>query len=399
MNRTATRPAHITHVGGPHPLPDPVCGPLRTGRADAEGMKFTCTAGALAQAVATAALITPSSPEHPAYAGVQLEATARKLAVRGTDGATTVSASCRISDITPGTSLVPPKPLHVYLSRLDASTSIEVTAPTTSALEVRAADGEPYKFNALVAAFPTYVPSRRDKEAANLSELATAVALVRDSAGTLGGGTDPVVQVVSDADGVRLHATDQYRLARAELGAGSAFGTFDGLLPLRTLDLVASLAPTHVQLDSKGHEIVFHSDDVVVSARLAQDPFPTVDSVLRQARPHTITLDRTATLRAIRRLQALAPPGTTTRCTVAGDTLRLSVTHPTTGTGTEVVTLEDATSSEVELGLKFDYLKSAIATHRTDEVEMAWFGPLGPVFFTAAAPLPVTLVVMPSTLD
>lgn len=358
-------------------------------------MKLTAPAGLLADTLSTAAQVCSSNASLVAYTGVLLEVSGRKLTVRGTDGDTTVAVTIALADGTDGHILVPPKPVLKYLSKLPGDAEVTIAAQTATAVEVTVTGSAPYKFTALAVPFPSYTPLRRDKVTADLTELAAAVRLVRDCAGALSGGKEKVVQLVSDDTSLRLHSTDRYRLARADLGPAASFGTFDGLLPLRVLDLVASTDPNRVQLDNKGRQLVFHNENVTVATRLAQDPYPTVESVLNVDPPHKARIPRGQAVTALRRLAAVTAPGSALRVTLAQDTATFAVNNSATGSGTETVTLPEVAGGEVTFAVNFDYVVSAFATLEPDVVTLGWAGPLSPIFVTASDPMPTTLVIMP----
>lgn len=361
-------------------------------------MKVTTTAGQLSETISVAANITPNRPQLTAYSGVLVSATRGRLAVRGTNGETTVTSMCRVSDVTEGQVLIPPGPLTRYLNALPPETPITVEVPSTTQLVVSATGAKPYKFTALADSFPTSTVPRLDKVEADLSMLDEAVSVVAACAEVLSGSAEKVVQLVSDANGLRLHATDRFRVARAALPTSSGFGEFDGLLPLRVLSLAASINPTHVQIDTKGRTIVFHAENTVVSARLIPIPFPVVDSVLAATPPYRVQLDRTATLAAMKRLSAVVPPKGAVKIVVSGDLFTLEIPQGSSGSGEESLTLAAAAGAELETAVSFEFLKTVLESHHSDDVTFGWSAPHQALFFSSTDPVPATHAVMPVKL-
>lgn len=358
-------------------------------------MKLSATASELVSTIGFASQVSPTSSSLAAYTGVHLDVTGSTFTARGSDGDTTVASAMKVSDTENGFVLVPPKPLLRYLSKLNPDTRVLVCSDTATSLSVTAQGASAYKFVALAVPFPAFSLPRRDKVAVDLDGLADAVVVVRDCSAALSGGKEKVVQLVSTPELVLLHATDRYRLARAKLSAGSGFGEFDGLVPLRVLELVAGADPTHVQVDTKSRQLIFHGEGVVVATRLAQDPFPTVESVLNQQAPYKVSLNRAAVCSALRRLAAVAAPGSALRVAVAGDQVVFTASNASAGSGEERVTLDHQAPGEVELLVNFDYAVSAFNTHADSEVGLSWSSPHAAVFVTAAEPVPSTLVIMP----
>ena len=339
-------------------------------------------------------MITPTRPQLPAYGGVHLEATRGRLTARGTNGETTVTAVARVSNVTDGTVLVPPGPVQKYLAALPEDTELVVASASRTQLEVTPAGGNGYKFTAMPDSFPTNPIPRRDKVEADLSDLDDAVAAVAGCADSLG-GSEKVVQLVSDATGLKLHATDRFRVARASLPPAAGFGDFDGLLPVRVLTLVAALDATHVQVDPRGRSMVFHAADAVVSTRLAQDPFPVVDSVLSAEVPYTASLARATVLAALKRLSSVAPQNGTVTVDLSGDQLTLAVVNAAAGSGSEVVHLEGPASGDLSTAVNLEFLRSAFDTHTADVVTLGWVAALKPLFVTSTDTVPITHAIMP----
>lgn len=358
-------------------------------------MKFSTTASSLLSAVSLATKVIPTRSNLVAYTGVHLEVAAGRLTVSGSDGETTVAATRKVSGTVAGSVLLPPRPVTRYLATLPADTAVTVESVADTEVSVTAADGSPYGFKTIATTFPTPPSLRRDKKETDLSGLAEAVAAVGVSAIALTSGKDKVVQLVSDDEGIKLHSTDRYRLTRAVLPKGASFGTFDGLMPLRVLELAASIEPTHVQVDGKGKAIVFCTADTTVTTRLISDPFPTVDSVLGSVPHYTVQLPREQVLAALRRLSAIAEPGIPLVATLAGDELTLTMRSNNLGSGVEVIALAEQVGAEVAFGANLEFLEDALGSHRTVEVTLGWSAPLLPLFVTSPSKVPVINVIMP----
>jgi DNA polymerase III sliding clamp (beta) subunit (PCNA family) len=362
-------------------------------------MKLAAPAAVLADTIATAAQVCPTTHSLAAYTGVHLEVSGRKLTARASDGDTSVSVTIAVADNADGNVLVPPKPVLKYLSNLQADLIVTLTSSTTTAVELQVEGSAPYKFVALAMPFPAAPGLRREKVPTNLELLGLAVDQVRDCAGALPGGKDKVVQLVSDEKGLRLHSTDRYRLARADLGIAAGFGTFDGLLPLKVLDLVAATEPTQVQLDTKNRQMVFHNENITVSTRLAQDPYPTVESILNVEPPHTAQLPRAQVVAALKKLSSVTSRGSALKVSIAQDVATFTVNNATTGSGFEQVQLPQVATGEVAFAANFEFVASAFDTHTVDHVDVGWVGPLSPIFVSAREPMPTTLVIMPMADD
>lgn len=358
-------------------------------------MQFTSTAMSLTHALSTVSTITPMTASLAAYTGVLVEVNERRVTLKGSNGDTTITANVKGSDLKVGSVLLPPKPLSLYLQSLDPKETVTLTSETSTELKVQAGSSAPYSFTALSASFPSQNIPRRDKIEVDFTNLDEAVKAVKYCAETTGQGKDKVVQLVSDSEGLKLNSTDGFRLAQAQVGDASGFGKFDGLVALKVLELIAQLNPTHVQVDPKGREIVFHTSNVTVSTRLSQDTFPNVSSILGAQPPYSIDLDKHTLHAALRSLSAVAVRDARLVLKVVQDTLELSIYKSPHGSGLEMVELEQASDAELTLALNFDYFRSALEAQSAAQIKMQWSSAVTPVFLSSEENLKTIHVVMP----
>lgn len=359
-------------------------------------MRFSTPAATLLAALHRASGIIPTRPSMLAYSGVNLEVSAGKLTATGSDGHTTVSVTSKVSGTVTGNALMLPKPISHYLGRLDAGATVtfEKDSDTEATLSVDGA--APYRFKLIATTFPVQPSLRSEKHPVDMEGLSRAVSAVSPSA-TLAPNVQ-AIQVISTTEGVKLHSTDGYRLARAVLPPAAAFGDFDGLLSLRVLELAASVGVTTVQHDGKGR-VAFSSDDTTISARLVTHPFPVVESVLGAVPIYTAKVPRLPLKAALRRLSALAEGSVPLVVDLAGNEATLSMRSNNLGSGTEVIELGAAVPSEVKFGANLEYLEQALSAHVAEDVTIGWTAAKAPVFLTSDADIPVVNVVMPVAFD
>lgn len=356
-------------------------------------MKFSTTAGALRDAVATARHAVPANASLVAYSGVLLLVKGSQLAVFGSDGETTISAMMSISDSSDGQTLLPPRPLSNYLNTLDPSTVLTVQGEEGADVEVRAGTHAPYKFRPIAATFPLPAAPKAAPVSVQLDRLSMALSAVRASVAK----ENPGVQLVSSPEsGLVLHSTDNYRLSRAELTEGG-FGEFSGVVPLGVLDRVARSEIDKVSVDLKGRSLRFSGSGISVSARLLSTPFPSVESVLTSTPPSTASFPTADLRQALVALSSIAE-AEPLRCSLDQDRLTLSISNADLGSGEEVVDLVAPVPAPFEFAVKLNYLLEAVNSHESPVLTLGWSSPVAPLFVSSKDPLPVISVVMPVRL-
>lgn len=350
-------------------------------------LSFSAPAGSLRDALGRASHVTPATPSIAAYGGVHLELDDHRAKITGADGETSVTAEIDVEMSAPGKVLLPPKPFATLLSKLPASTLVNVTLNENAELLVTPAGGNTYRLRPLVATFPAPARPSGEPVPVDFSGLADALAVVRNAVTR----EQPGVQLVSSGKRLVLNATDSYCLARAELASGG-FGEFTGLIPLAILDRIARLAVTAVAFDTRSRLVAFHATGTVVVTRLLATPFPAVDTVLDAAPRTHIALDGRPVLDALGRLSAVAQESPV-RVRIAGSKIELAVSNADLGSGAETATLSSPAPSDTEFHCRLPYLVNAFSI--AEQLTVAYSGPVSPIFVSATEPVTATLVVMP----
>jgi DNA polymerase-3 subunit beta len=354
-------------------------------------MKLTATAGALRTALNIARQAIPSTPSLLAYSAVQLVVDNDSLRITGSDGDTTIVTSLPLEGSIAGTVLVLPKPIHSYLMTLESDRLVTISlTEQLDELSVTPVGSSAYRFRTVSSTYPQPAIASGKLLPVNFSKLSAALGAVRTAVAK----DNPVVQIVSSDSMLVLHATDNYRLTRAELPE-AAFGTFLGVLPLSVLDRVTKLEPTSVTIDSRAKVISFSSESTTVTSRLLAVPFPAVEGVLESSPPNAATILSSRLVEACSRLASVTE-SSPVRCRLSKSTLDLDVTNADLGSGEEQVDLMSHNSEVVfEFLARLTYLQDAVNATSASEVTLAYSGPVQPLFITGTESLKVTTVVMP----
>jgi DNA polymerase-3 subunit beta len=191
------------------------------------------------------------------------------------------------------------------------------------------------------------------------------------------------VLMSAEGDGLRLVATDSYRLAVRDLrGLGVLSEGQRVLVPSRALnELQRLLGPgtPDVELRLGAHDATFSTGQVSLTTRLIEGEFPNYRTLIPSAYPNRLIVAREALLDAVRRVKLLARDATTpVRIALRPNGIELTVITTDWGTATEDV---DAKYEGAEMTVAFNptYLIEGVEAVSGDEVTLDALDSLKPV--------------------
>jgi DNA polymerase-3 subunit beta len=188
------------------------------------------------------------------------------------------------------------------------------------------------------------------------------------------------VLLAAEAGGLRLVATDSYRLAVRDLpGANVLAEGQQVLVPSRALaelGRVVGSAET-VELRLGEHDASFAVGNVRLTTRLIEGDFPNYRGLFPSSFPNLLTVGREALLEALRRVKLMAREATPVRMVMKADGLELVAITQDVGQAHEEV---DAKYEGNELTVAFnaEYLLNGIEVTPGDEVVIATLDALKP---------------------
>jgi DNA polymerase-3 subunit beta len=190
------------------------------------------------------------------------------------------------------------------------------------------------------------------------------------------------VLMVAEAEGLRLVATDSYRLAVRDLrGVGVLAEGQRVLVPSRALNELMRLlgaASGEVSLRLGAHDATFGLGGVTVTTRLIEGEFPNYRNLIPSAYPNRLIVGREALLDAVRRVKLLARDATTpVRIALRPTGIELTVITTDWGTATEDV---DAKYEGAEMTVAFNpnYLIDGVEAITGDDVALDTLDALKP---------------------
>ena len=184
------------------------------------------------------------------------------------------------------------------------------------------------------------------------------------------------VQLAAEGDGLRLVATDSYRLAVRDLAGQSVLEEGQSVLvPSRALaEVIRSLGDaSEVTLVLGAQDATFRIGGVRVTTRLITGDFPNYRGLIPDTQANTLTVDRQALIDAVRRVKLMARESTPVRLEMTHNALELVAVTQDVGHASEQL---DVSFEGEGLTIAFnpDYLLDGLDAARGDEVRVETIG-------------------------
>ena len=360
-------------------------------------MKFRCEREILADVLATASRgATNSGGTSPVLSGIRLDVADGVLTVTGTDLELTIRASVPVGSDSTGSAVVPARLTADIVKSLPAG-SVEVEL-TDEQMMIRAQRSEFSVRPLALADYPTLGEPSTEPFTVPAADMADALRqVVRAASPDEGRVVLTGVLIAADDDGVKLAATDSYRLAVRDLPQGSLMRSGDQLLvPARALNEVQRLLGSAEEMRVHLGELdaVFEIGDVRITTRLIKGDYPNYRNLIPASYPNTVTVGRDALLEALRRVRILAQGTTPVRLLLGADQLQLSAITTDVGEASEHL---DASYSGDEMTVAFnpEYLAAGVDAVAGDEVVIAVIDPMKPAVLRGAGHDEYLYLLMP----
>ena len=346
-------------------------------------MKLRCERDNLLDALATAGRASSGRAGGPGVLpGTRLSLVGDRLEVTGTDQDITISTEVTVAGLSDGVVVAPGRLLTDIVRALEPGAVL--LQGDEEELQVSAGRSQfmlrPYR----AGDFPHLAASSGPSVSLSTAGLVEALRQVVRAASSE--DTRPVltgVLMAAESEGIRLVATDSYRLAVKDLpGARGVLGEGQKVLvPSRALSELQRLlggeaAAVEVQLGA--HDVRFAVGQVKLTTRLIEGEFPPYRQLIPFNYPNRLVIGREAFLDAIRRVRLVPRDATTpARISLRADTAQLSVITNDWGQATEEV---DAKYEGAEMTIAFNpqYLAEGVEAITGEEVLLETIDALKP---------------------
>ena len=335
-------------------------------------MKFKCEKEILEKTFSLARKATPNrSGTNPVLSGLFLELKKDKLVVIGSDLDLTIRIEIKVGGEEEGKAVIPGALLADIIRVLDNGQISFVVRDEE--IQINSGKSEFNLRTLPVDEFPKFEEPGGNEAILDTKSLANAFEQVvkaasMDDASTIVTGA----LLVADQEGLRLVATDSYRMAIRDI-PGTEILSRDELvlIPSRALDVVKRILrdgnELAVVLGEK--EAVFKIGDTSIVTRLIEGEFPNYKGLIPEKNKNKLIINREETLAALQRVKLLAREATPIRLSMTDKKIELLAIEQDIGQATEII---EGTYSGEEITVAFnpDYLIDGLDVISTEEVSL-----------------------------
>ncbi|MEI7593787.1 MAG: DNA polymerase III subunit beta [Actinomycetes bacterium] len=335
-------------------------------------MKFRCERDELVEAVSAAGrAVTSRGSSLPVLSGIRFELTGGQLRLTGSDLDTTILVDKTVTGEQDGVTVLPAK-LIGDIARALPPGKVEIAISGEDAV-ITAGRAEFTMRTIPATEFPRLPEPGTDAVVLPAAEFAEALRQVTVAASTE--ETRPIltgVQMSAEAGGLRLVATDSYRLAVRDLPGTSVLSEGQSVLvPSNALKELGRLlvGAEQVTLTLGERDATFNVDGNRLTTRLIEGEFPNYRGLIPASQPNRLTVGREALLEAVRRMRLLATDATPVRLVMRSEGLEIVAIAQEIGQAHEEL---DAQYEGTELTVAFnpEYLIAGIEITPGDEVTL-----------------------------
>ena len=377
-------------------------------------MKFRCERDALVEALGIAGrAVATRGGALPVLSGVRMEVTGSQLRLAGSDLDLTIQVETEVNGIDDGVNVLPARLVTDIVRALEPGAvtfetgdeEVKITAGRSQfAVRVLPTDEFPR------LPFPGGMPGDSGQaegvfgDAVTLSGAAFAEALRQVVRAASSDDSLPVISGVlmtAEQDGLRLVATDRYRLAVRDLPGTSILREGQHVLvPSRALSELQRLlsGAEEVTLRLGERDASFEVGRVRLTTRLIEGEFPPYQRLIPDSYPNRLIVSKDALLDAVRRVRLLVKDAITpVRVTLRADGVECTVVTQEVGQATEDLDAKYE-GSEMVMGFNPAFLIDGLEAVTGDEVALETLDPMKPATLRATEGSDYLYLLMPVRL-
>ncbi len=335
-------------------------------------MKFRCERDVLVEALATAGrAVSSRGGSLPVLSGLRVDLRGDDLTLTGSDLELTISVTTSVSGDVDGSTVIPAR-LATDIVRALEEGKVTLELADDEARITSSSGRSQFALRVMaVEEFPRLTEPSSNRVTVAGAGFSAALRLVVPAARA--DDARPIltgVLLAAEADGLRLVATDSYRLAVRDLPGTTVLGEGEHVLvPSKALaELGRALgSATEIVLHLGERDASFEVGGTRLTTRLIEGEFPNYRGLIPSSYPNRLTVGREPLLEALRRVKLLAREATPVRLSMRADGLELVAITQDVGQAHEVL---DAKFEGTELTVAFnpEYLLDGVEVTKGDEV-------------------------------
>jgi len=356
-------------------------------------MRFRCERDSLAEALGTSERAAGGrTASSPVLSGLLLRVAGNRLTVVGTDLDLTIQSELEVIGHEDGSCVVPSRLATDIVRSLEPG-AVSITGEEDK-VEISAARST-FGLRAFpVVEFPpTPLPDGPETTLPAAGFLEGLRQVVRAASSDDARPLLTGVLLTAEEDGLRLVATDSYRLALRDLDVRAELGERgDILVPAHALAELQRLQPGTagsgedpvIRVATGPHDVSFVLGNVRVSSRLLDGTYPDYRQLIPDGYPNRLHLGKETLLSALRRVRLLVRDNTTpVRLSMRPGGVDLTVTSQGDGDAHEAVD-GDFAGEDLVIAFNPAYLIDGVEAVRSDEVVIETAEPARPATVRAA---------------
>jgi len=362
-------------------------------------MKFRSEQGILVETLgALARIASARNAGTPALSGVKMTLTGDVLVLSSTDNDVAIQFQLTVGGDTDGQALVSARVLNDIVRVMpQGKVTVEIAGDVATVSAGRSQFTIP-TLNAIE--FPRMTPPTGDAITISSTVFKHALSQV-----VLAASKEPqkhhlnAVLMTSTDAGLRLVATDGYRMAMRDLPGGSAGSIDQFLIPSRALAELQRLLDIsdEVNVRFSDTEATFQTPTMTLSTRLINAQYPPYLGIIPKDSTNIAVVNREEILDALRRTGVLASETAPVRIQMSKDGARLTVTLPDGSTSVEDIDTQ-FTGEEITVAFNADYLAGGVDACGTEEVSIATSLPTKPAIIKPVGDDTYLYLLMPQRL-
>ncbi len=342
-------------------------------------MKFRCERDVLVEAFGTAARAVASRSALPVLSGVRVSLSGTQLRLTGSDLDLTIDVTIEVPAGEDGTAVLPARLVSDILKAVQpGAVQVSVEGEQAHISAGRSA----FAVRTLMAEdFPRLPDPAAGGVTIAVGALADALKQVIPAASH--DDARPIltgVLMAAEAGGLRLVATDSYRLAVRDLPGQTVLAEGQTVLvPSRALGELARLLSSQgeANLHLGQREAAFEVGQVRLTTRLIEGQYPPYRNLIPATLPNTLTVNRLAFLEALRRVKLLAKDATPVRLKMTADSLELIAITQDVGQASEDLEASFQ-GADVQVAFNPEFLMAGLDLATGDTVTLQTTDPLKP---------------------
>ncbi len=361
-------------------------------------MKFRCERDTLVEALGAAGrAVANRGGALPVLAGVRAELTGNRLKLTGSDLELTIEVELDVAGERDGVAVLPSK-IASDLVRSLGDPRVEVVVEGDEA-NITAGRFESSLRLLPADEFPRLAMPADDAVTLVAKDFAAALHQVVPAASA--DDARPIltgVLLAAEGDGLRLVATDSYRLAVRDLPGTTVLREGQSVLvPSRALRELERLlgSADEITLRLGEREAAFEVGGTRLTTRLIEGEFPNYRGLIPASHPNRLTVGREALVEAVRRVKLMArEPNTPVRLAMSADGLELVAITQDVGQAHEQLDAEYA-GEDLTVAFNPEYLLSGVEVTPGDEITLDTVDAQKPAVIRSAGAQEFLYLLMP----